>query len=127
MSTRTLHILDSFLCYIAEECGKRFREDGSLADYIDYWLWDRGAADCYGDFEIFLKVIPLVVDEWYRNPAILHFGGSKIPEQSSFERRATSAFGGNDEQSAIFDRDNFTAAWFDWKYLRACTSKAPHD
>jgi hypothetical protein len=102
---------------MAEECSNNFREDSSLADYINYWLWNAdGAADCFGTFEIFLKVIPLIVDEWYRDPTILYFGGYPKEDIPPIEHRATSAFGGDSESHAIFDRDNFIAAVYTWQH-----------
>lgn len=110
------HGLDGFISFISEDCIKVFPPDSSLADHIDYWLWSgHGVVKCFGSFEIFLKVIPLIVDEWYRHPGILHFCGSEDPPP--FERHATSAFGHGDELHAIFDRDHFTAAVFIWQHL----------
>lgn len=116
MSTRTSNIpriqsLDDFRTYMWEECDEHFPEDSSLADYIKHWLWSgRGVDNCFGSFEIFLKVIPLIVDEWYRDPTLIHFGGSEKPAIEPFERQATTAFGGDEHLHAIFDRDNFTTA-----------------
>lgn len=121
MVTRTANVpntngLDGFRCFMREECDTHFPEGSSLADYILEWLWQgggHGVGSCFGDFEIFLKTIPLIVDAWYRDPTILHYGGSGLPDGPPFERYATSAFGGDDKLHAIFDRDSFTAAVYE--------------
>lgn len=109
-----VRVLDEFLNFMAVRSHYNAGSDASLAEYIHDWLWgDRGTFDCYGDFEIFLKVIPLIVDEWHRDPTILNFAGDS--EHEPFERRVTSAFGDDDKFHDIFDRDNFTAAFFHWQ------------
>lgn len=113
------HGLDDFCTFLQRECRHPFPKGSSLADYIEFWLagpYGRGAASCFGDFEIFLKTIPLIVDAWYRDPTILHYYGSGSPPYDApLKHRATSAFGDDDKQHAIFDRDNFTAAVFIWQ------------
>jgi hypothetical protein len=79
------------------------------ADAFRSYIWD---------FEIFLKVIPLIVDEWHRDPTLIHFGGlsEDLPPR---ERVASSAFGPDKVLHPIFDRDNFIAAVYDWQHLSA--------
>lgn len=113
-----VHALDGFLTFVTEEYTYDEGENASLADYIHTWLWNGHAAmNCFGDFEIFLKVIPLIVDEWYRDPAILDFAGCSERNIPPIVRRAMSAFGSGNDLHAIFDRDNFTAAVFNWQHL----------
>lgn len=107
--------LDDFISFMGEECARVLSSDSSLADHIDCWLWSgKGVIKCFGDFEVFLKVIPLIVDAWYKDPEILHFCGDS--DTPPFERHATSTFGSGHELHAIFDRDHFVAAAFIWQH-----------
>jgi hypothetical protein len=122
MSTRTSNVprvqaLDSFLTYMCEEYDQYVPDTYSLADYIHQWLWSgHGVDNCFGDFEIFLKVIPLIVDEWYRDPRILYFDVGD--ERGVIERRAATVFGDDTNLlHDIFDRDNFTAAAYNWIHI----------
>ena len=101
--------VEGFIEFIRGDCSEVFPENSSLADLIEYWVWQgNGVLKCFGDFEILLKTIPLIVDEWHRNPAILHhYGNAKVP---AFERHVTSAFGSDDVPHAVFSRDHFVAA-----------------
>lgn len=89
----------------------------SVADVINEWLWwDRGIARCFASFEIFLKVVTYLIDDYYRQGAgtIAVYSGGAHRELVKY--RVTSVFG---YQSAdlnehylhpIFDRDNFQGA-----------------
>jgi hypothetical protein len=110
--------LEGFVTYMSEECVETFPVGTCLADLIAHWVWSgRGVLNCFGDFEILLKTIPLIVDEWYQHPGILHFGGSDEPAVEPFERHVTSAFGANNGPHPIFNRDHFVAAAFIWQHI----------
>lgn len=118
-----VHGLDSFLLFVDTEFAESLPERAALADYIQAWLWaahccSNGAKDSFGDFEIFLKTVALIVDRWHLDPTILDFGGDG--KRSPFQRRAASAFGDDgptDAPHAIFDRDNFTTATFVYLHI----------
>ncbi|SMD14661.1 hypothetical protein [Kibdelosporangium aridum] len=90
-------------------------EDGGetcLANLINEWLWwGNGWARCFGEFEIFLKVVTFLVDEYYREgvDAIALYRFSGHPRRKG---RVTSVFGDEAHMHTIFDRDNFNAAVF---------------
>lgn len=107
--------VEGFLAFIASDPW-HFPEDSTLADYIDYWLWDgEGVFKCFGDYEIFLKTIPLIVDAWHRDPTILDYVGET---DKAFERRVTSFCDDFGDPHPIFSRDNFVAAAFHWQYIK---------
>lgn len=88
----------------------------SFADVINTWLWlDVGVARCFGEFEIFLKVLVYLVDRYHSSGA----GRLVVYNDGSGEKkyRVTSLFGDNPkarsgEVHVIFDKDNFCAAAF---------------
>jgi hypothetical protein len=89
----------------------------SVADVINQWLWwDRGVARCFASFEIFLKAVSYLIDDYHRNGAgtIAAYRTDSDGTWSKF--RVTSVFGYQPTSRhehylhPIFNRDNFQGA-----------------
>jgi hypothetical protein len=94
--------------------------DICLADLISEWLIDEddAAIHCFGDFEVFLKVVAYLIDHFYQVGAgkgVVIIRDDPDEGDDALKRyRVTSVFGyqpgGGPYSHRIFDRDNFARA-----------------
>lgn len=104
---------DHFCDYMAEGCPDATGDEDCLADYINNFLWHGGVDSCYGNFEIFLKAVALIVDAWHQDHTIIDSKKGPSGPNGSCQHRPEKVFskGGH----PIFNKDNFTAALYSWQ------------
>ena len=67
----------------------------SLGEYIRDWLtYGRGASDCLNNYQFFLSVTILIINEWLRNPELLNYDGGPDggEDEPVIKRRVSKLF-----------------------------------
>lgn len=99
---------------------KGFEDGGetTLAHIINEWLWYNGGyRRCFNRFDIFLKIIPFMINDYHRKGALPIAIFQSVSNDALKRFRVVSvlhdegyATGGEYQLPAIFDPDNFQAA-----------------
>jgi len=116
-----VHGFDGFKTFV-QEPDYQLQLSGShdcLLDFVDAWIWSGPGTDhCFGDFQIYLITIAIIIDEWHKTPDLLDFRGDpKIGQPDEvIERRVSSVFKGVNRQHSALDPYNFAAAAYNWQH-----------